>query len=59
MNWVTVKKFALESGYTADAIRAKIKRGIWLEGKHWKKAPDGRVLLNLREIEAWIEGKAA
>lgn len=57
MNWVVIKKLAELTGYTENAIRAKIKQGVWLWGKHWRKAPDGRILFNLKAIEAWVEGK--
>lgn len=55
MNWVLIKKITELIGYTDDAIRAKIARGIWLEGKHWRKAPDGRLMFNLEAIQKWIE----
>ena len=58
MKWVRIKKFANESGYSEDAIRAKIKKGIWQKGKHWRKAPDQRIFVNIKEIESWVEGKA-
>jgi hypothetical protein len=57
MNWVLIKKLVDMTGYTDDAIRAKIKRGVWLSGVHWRKAPDGRILFNLLAIKEWIEGK--
>lgn len=57
MNWVLIKKLIELTGYSDDAIRAKIKRGVWLGGIHWRKAPDGRILFNLLAIKEWIEGK--
>jgi len=59
MKWVTIKKLAELSGYSQEAIRAKIKRGVWCEDRHWRKAPDGRIILNVERIEEWAEGKAA
>jgi len=59
MKWVTIKKLANLTGYTEDAIRAKTKKGVWLCEQHWRKAPDNRILFNTKEIELWIEGKAA
>ena len=53
--WITIKKLSELSGYTQDAIRAKMKKGVWLAGLHWKKAPDGRILFNKQEIEKWVE----
>ncbi|MGF6712703.1 hypothetical protein QFZ41_003667 [Luteibacter sp. W1I16] len=42
LRYVTIGKFAAESRYTEDAIRTKIKNGVWLHGSVWIKAPDGR-----------------
>lgn len=59
MKYVTIKKFSNLSGYTQDAIRAKLKKGVWIEPIHWRKAPDGRILLHTDAITQWIEGKCA
>jgi len=59
MKWVTIKKLSNESGYTEHAIRAKIKIGVWLKEKHWRKAPDGRILFNIQAIEEWVESRGA
>lgn len=53
---VTIEKFAAESGYTAEAVRSKIKRGDWLEGAVWIKAPDGRILIDTEGYEKWASG---
>jgi len=58
IKWVLIHKVVELIGYTDDAIRAKIKKGVWLSGIHWKKAPDGRLMFNLEAIQKWIEGKA-
>lgn len=57
LRYLTIPKFAAESGYTEDAIRAKIKNGVWLEGVVWTKAPDGRLLVDVEGYEKWAEGK--
>jgi hypothetical protein len=56
LRYVTISKFAQESGYTQEAIRAKIKAGVWLQDVVWKKAPDGRVLIDIDGFERWVEG---
>lgn len=56
---VTIPKAAAETGYTEDAIRSKIKRGEWLEGVVWIKAPDGRILIDLEGYEKWATGEAS
>jgi hypothetical protein len=58
MKWVLIIKVTELIGYTDDAIRAKINRGVWLSGIHWRKAPDGRLMFNLEAIQKWIEHKA-
>lgn len=55
---VTIPKASAETGYTEDAIRSKIKRGEWLEGFVWIKAPDGRILIDLEGYERWATGEA-
>ncbi|MDP1678581.1 MAG: excisionase [Candidatus Nitrotoga sp.] len=57
MKWVLIKKVVELVGYTEDAIRAKIKKGVWLCGIHWVKAPDGRILFNIEAIQLWIVSK--
>lgn len=58
MKWVLINKVIELIGYTDDAIRAKIKKGVWLQNIHWRKAPDGRVVFDMEAIYKWIEGKA-
>jgi hypothetical protein len=57
MKWVLIAKIQELIGYTDDAVRAKIKRGVWLKGIHWTIAPDGRLAFNVEAIQKWIEGK--
>ncbi len=54
VRFVTIEKFESLTGYTADAVRSKIKRGDWLEGAVWMKAPDGRVLVDMEGYEWWV-----
>jgi len=57
MNYVTIRKFAELTGYSEDAVRAKLKNGIWVETQHWRKAPDGRILIRLDAFHHWVEGR--
>ncbi len=57
IRWLPIPGFCRETGYTEDAVRAKIKRGIWLEEQVWRKAPDGRIHINVEGYEKWVEGK--
>jgi hypothetical protein len=48
---------AMVLGTTRKAIEHKIARGIWVRGKHVRKAPDGILYVNMAAIYAWIEGE--
>ena len=54
MKHVTIRKFSEETGYSENAARMKIKRGEWLEGVMWTRAPDNRILMNLEGYEKWV-----
>lgn len=56
MQWLTLKKFAEQTGYTQAAIRQKIQRGDWLLNIHYIKSPDGRIQINIKEYELWVVG---
>jgi hypothetical protein len=45
------------TGYTVKAMQRKIERGDWQEGKLWKRAPDGRILIDLTGYQKWVEGQ--
>jgi hypothetical protein len=54
--WVLVSVVTEYTGYTDDAVRAKIRRGHWPMGPYWRKAPDGRIVFNLTRIQSWMSG---
>ena len=58
VRYVTILKFADLSGYTADAIRSKIRDGIWREGQEWRRAPDSRILIDVDGYHRWVEGSS-
>lgn len=45
----------LLTGYTVKAMERKIERGDWIEGKVWRRAPDGRILVDLAGFQKWVE----
>jgi len=57
--YLTIAKFSAESGYSAKAIEIKIARGVWLEGRQFRRAPDGRILIDTQGYERWVEGQRA
>jgi hypothetical protein len=54
--WVLVNIITQETGYSDDAVRAKIRRGDWAMGAFWRKAPDGRLVFNYTRIQRWMSG---
>jgi len=56
-NWVLIKRFAEITGYSENAVRHKVKNGTWIEGHVWRKAPDGRIFVNVAEFERWVESQ--
>lgn len=56
--YVRINRFVELTGYTEDAVRAKIKEGIWRERQHYRHAPDGRIVMDMVGYEQWVEGGA-
>jgi hypothetical protein len=54
--YVTVKLYAQISGKSEGAIRKKIERGIWIEGKHYRRDREGCIWISTAGVEAWVEG---
>jgi hypothetical protein len=45
----------LLTGYSVKAMERKIERGDWEEGRVWKRAPDGRILIDVLGYQRWVE----
>jgi hypothetical protein len=58
LKYITAKKLAEESGYTEAALRAKVLRGEFAEGLHYRKSPDGRIQFNVEEYTKWVESQS-
>jgi hypothetical protein len=43
------------TGYSVKAMQRKIERGDWQEGKVWKHAPDGHVVIDMVGYHKWVE----
>lgn len=54
-DYVTIPVAAAMTGYSAKAIRRKIEAGVWLEGREFRRAPDGHVLISVKGYELWVE----
>jgi hypothetical protein len=49
----------LLTGYSVKAMERKIERGDWQEGKVWRRAPDGRIVIDVSGYQRWVEGPKA
>jgi hypothetical protein len=47
----------LVTGYSVKAMQRKIERGDWQEGKVWRRAPDGRILIDITGYQKWVEDR--
>lgn len=45
------------TGYSVKAMERKIERGDWQEGKVWRRAPDGRIMIDILGYQRWVEGR--
>ncbi|SEA76364.1 excisionase [Variovorax sp. YR216] len=53
--FVTVELAGTITGLGSNAVRKRIERGIWLEDVHWRRAHDGRIWIDMKAVERWIE----
>jgi hypothetical protein len=56
LKWILLEKFCDLSGYSENAIRIKLSRGIWIPGViALKKA--GKIHVNIVEYCKWLENE--
>ena len=55
--YVTIPLAEACTGLTASAIRTKIARGVWVEGRQYIRA-HGHVFIDLKGYEAWVQQAA-
>lgn len=55
IDYIQLAVFHSLTGYSPDAVHRKIKNGVWREGVHFRRAPDGHVMMSLRAYHQWVE----
>lgn len=50
---VTIKLAAELTGLSVSAINHKIHNGVWVEGRQFHRANDGRIYVDLPEVAKW------
>ncbi|WP_071733003.1 excisionase [Burkholderia ubonensis] len=53
--YVTVGLAATITGLTEKAIRRKIEDGKWLEGREFRRSPDGGIFISIKGYQQWVE----
>jgi hypothetical protein len=56
--YVTVSLAAKITGRSEKSIRRKIEDGKWIEGREYRRDPDGGINIDTKEIERWVEATA-
>lgn len=56
--YVKLPLFEAISGYTQKAVQRKIQEGRWIEGREYRRAPDGHILVDLEGFARWVEGQS-
>lgn len=52
---VTTNKLSELTGYSKEAIRMEVKKGVWIKQQHYLKAPDGKLIIEM--IYQWMRGE--
>ncbi len=55
VRFVLINKFCDLTGYTDKAVRRKIEEQVWVEGREYRRSPDGRVHIDIEGYERWLQ----
>lgn len=53
--YVTVPLAAEATGLSEKAIRRKIEDGKWLDGREYRRSPDGGIFISMKGYAQWVE----
>ena len=56
--YVRTNVFQAITGYSANAVEKKVQSGAWREGREYRRAPDGHLLIDMQGYERWAEGQS-
>jgi hypothetical protein len=57
--YATVPLAATLTGLSEKAIRRKIEDGKWIEGREYRRAPDGGIFISMTGYQQWVEQQEA
>jgi len=52
--WLTLMYYCQLTGDTKQAVYARKKKHVWVEGQHYRIAPNGRIWININEVQHWL-----
>lgn len=55
VRYVLLARFCEISGYTQRAVYRKMQTGVWVQGVHYIKSPDGHIHIDLEVYELWLK----
>lgn len=53
--YVTIPVAAAMTGLTEKAIRRKMEDGKWIEGREYRRSPDGGIFISIKGFTSWVE----
>lgn len=53
--YVRIVLAAVIFGLTEKAIRCKIEQGKWVEGREFRRSPDGEIWISVQGVTRWVE----
>ena len=57
--YVTIGLAAVITGLSEKAIRRKIEDGKWIEGREYRRSPDGGIFISIKGYSQWVEKATA
>jgi hypothetical protein len=55
--YVTIPVAAAMTGLTEKAIRRKMEDGKWIEGREYRRSPDGGIFISIKGFASWVEAE--
>lgn len=55
IDWVKASKYCEMTGDNLKSVYVRRAKGIWIDGVHAKKVPGIGLVVNLPEVQKWIE----
>lgn len=52
--YVTIPLAATITGLSEKAIRRKIEDGKWLDGREYRRSPDGGIFISIEGFAKWV-----